>query len=42
MRNLVVDDVFVGVSAISADGYASPIVFPGEAGSFETQTPKPY
>ena len=42
IKNLVVDDVFVGVSAVSADGYASPIVFPGDAGRFDdTIPPKP-
>ena len=30
----VIDDFFFGVSAVSADGFASPIVFPGDAGSF--------
>jgi Zn-dependent M28 family amino/carboxypeptidase len=30
-----IDDWFFGVSAISADGYESPVVFPGPAGSFE-------
>ena len=34
LKNIVVDDSFFGVSAVSADGYASPIVFAGEAGSF--------
>lgn len=34
LRNVVVDDAFFGVSAVSADGYASPVVFAGEAGSF--------
>jgi hypothetical protein len=32
---VVVDDWFFGVSAVSADGYESPVVFPGDAGSFE-------
>jgi Zn-dependent M28 family amino/carboxypeptidase len=36
---LVVDDVFVGVSAVSAEGYASPIVFPGDAGRFDDTIP---
>jgi len=35
IKRLVVDDVFVGVSAVSADGYASPVVFPGDAGRFD-------
>jgi len=30
----VIDDFFFGVSAVSADGFASPIVFPGDAGAF--------
>ncbi|MET0232764.1 MAG: M20/M25/M40 family metallo-hydrolase [Rhodanobacteraceae bacterium] len=42
IEKLVVDDVFIGVSAVSADGYASPIVFPGDAGRFDdTMPPKP-
>ncbi len=35
LTGINIDDMFFGVSAISADGYASPIVFPGAAGSFE-------
>jgi hypothetical protein len=35
IKRLVVHDVFVGVSAVSADGYASPVVFPGDAGRFD-------
>jgi hypothetical protein len=34
LKNVVVDDYFFGVSAVSADGYASPVVFAGAAGSF--------
>jgi len=34
LRNVVIDDWFFGVSAISADGWESPVVFPGDAGSF--------
>ncbi len=34
LKDIVVDDSFFGVSAVSADGYASPIVFAGAAGSF--------
>jgi Zn-dependent M28 family amino/carboxypeptidase len=30
-----IDDWFFGVSALSADGYESPVVFPGPAGTFE-------
>ena len=35
LKDVVIDDWFFGVSAVSADGYASPVVFPGDAGSFE-------
>jgi hypothetical protein len=35
-----IDDWFFGVSAVTADGYASPVVFPGAAGSFEVSAPK--
>jgi Zn-dependent M28 family amino/carboxypeptidase len=34
-----VDDWFFGLSAISADGWESPVVFPGAAGSFVRQPP---
>ena len=34
LRNVDVDDFFFGVSAVSADGWESPVVFPGDAGSF--------
>ena len=34
LKNIVIDDWFFGVSALSADGYESPVVFPGAAGSF--------
>ncbi len=35
LQDVVIDDWFFGVSAVSADGYESPVVFPGDAGSFE-------
>ncbi len=35
LDDVVIDDWFFGVSAVSADGYESPVVFPGFAGSFE-------
>lgn len=41
LKNVVVDDFFFGVSAVSADGYASPIVFPGDAGRFDDSQKKP-
>ncbi|HEX5379056.1 MAG TPA: M28 family peptidase [Phenylobacterium sp.] len=34
LKGVVIDDWFFGVSAVSAEGYESPIVFPGPAGSF--------
>ncbi|WP_430392287.1 M28 family metallopeptidase [Dyella sp. 20L07] len=40
IKDVVIDDWFFGVSAVSADGYESPAVFPGDAGSFE-RSPAP-
>ena len=34
LKGVVIDDWFFGVSAVSADGYESPIEFPGPAGAF--------
>ncbi len=34
LRNVVIDDYFFGVSAVSVEGYESPIVYPGVAGAF--------
>jgi hypothetical protein len=34
-----IDDWFFGVSAIGADGFESPVVFPGPSGSFERLAP---
>jgi Zn-dependent M28 family amino/carboxypeptidase len=34
LPSVVIDDWFFGVSALSTDGYESPVVFPGPAGSF--------
>ena len=34
LNGVVIDDWFFGVSAVSADGYESPIVFPGAPGAF--------
>ncbi|WP_424681074.1 M20/M25/M40 family metallo-hydrolase [Frateuria sp. YIM B11624] len=39
LKDVVIDDWFFGVSAVSPDGYESPVVFPGEAGSFERSPP---
>ncbi|HEX5306048.1 MAG TPA: M20/M25/M40 family metallo-hydrolase [Dyella sp.] len=41
IKDVVIDDWFFGVSAVSADGYESPVVFPGPSGSFERQAPEP-
>jgi Zn-dependent M28 family amino/carboxypeptidase len=40
LKDVVIDDWFFGVSAVSADGYESPVVFPGDAGSF-ARSPAP-
>ena len=34
LNDVVIDDWLFGVSSVSADGYESPVVFPGDAGSF--------
>lgn len=34
LKNIVIDNYFFGVAAVSKDGYESPVVFPGAAGSF--------
>jgi Zn-dependent M28 family amino/carboxypeptidase len=34
LPGIAIDDFFFGVSAVSDDGYESPVVFPGPAGSF--------
>jgi Zn-dependent M28 family amino/carboxypeptidase len=36
LTNVVIDDWFFGVSSVSAEGWESPVVFPGAAGSFES------
>jgi len=41
LPGVVIDDWFFGVSAVSAEGWASPVVFPGVAGSFERPPPAP-
>jgi hypothetical protein len=38
LKDVSIDDGFFGVSAVSADGFESPVVFPGPAGAF---TPAP-
>lgn len=39
LKDVVIDDWFFGLSAVSADGWESPVVFPGAAGSFEPFAP---
>ena len=41
LKGVNIDDWFFGVAAISADGYESPIEFPGPAGAFVNQPPAP-
>ena len=36
LKGVVIDDWFFGVSAVSADGWESPVEFPGPAGAFNT------
>ena len=35
LENVVIDNYFFGVAAVSAEGFESPVVFPGPAGSFD-------
>jgi Zn-dependent M28 family amino/carboxypeptidase len=39
LAGINIDDFYFGVSAVSADGWESPVVFPGFAGSFERSPP---
>lgn len=41
LKGVNIDDWFFGVSALSADGWESPVVFPGAAGTFERRPPEP-
>jgi len=34
LKNVTIDDWFFGVSSVSADGFESPVEFPGPAGAF--------
>jgi hypothetical protein len=34
LKNIILDDYFFGVSAVSKDGWESPVEFPGYVGSF--------
>jgi len=35
LKDIILDNFFFGISAVSKDGWESPVVFPGDAGSFE-------
>jgi len=39
LKDVVIDDWFFGVSSVTRDGWESPVVFPGAAGSFESPPP---
>ena len=41
VKDIVLDDHFFGVSAVSAEGYASPIQYAGLVGAFFPPPPKP-
>jgi Zn-dependent M28 family amino/carboxypeptidase len=41
LKGVNIDDWFFGVSAVSKDGWESPVVFPGAAGTFERRPPEP-
>lgn len=41
LKDITIDDWFFGVSSLSADGYESPIEFPGPAGQFVEPAPPP-
>ena len=39
LKRVVIDDWFFGVSSVSADGFESPVAFPGDPGSFVSVLP---
>jgi Zn-dependent M28 family amino/carboxypeptidase len=41
LKDVVIDDWFFGVSAVSADGWESPVEYPGPAGAFFPPPPAP-
>ncbi len=41
LKDVVIDDWFFGVAAVSAYGFSSPVEFPGPAGAFATAPPAP-
>jgi len=40
LKDIIVDDWNFGVAAVSADGFVSPVEFPGPAGSFTSPPPE--
>lgn len=40
LENVVIDNYYFGVAAVSKTGFESPVVFPGAAGSFDLNVPK--
>ncbi|MBS0332168.1 MAG: peptidase M28, partial [Proteobacteria bacterium] len=41
LKDVNIDDWFFGVSAVGADGWESPVVFPGPQGSWTHEAPPP-
>ncbi|QUD90498.1 M28 family peptidase [Phenylobacterium montanum] len=41
LKDVIIDDWFFGVAAVSPDGWESPVEFPGAAGSFLSPPPQP-
>jgi len=41
LKDIIIDDWFFGVSAVSADGWESPAVYPGPAGSWAAHEAPP-
>lgn len=41
LKDVSIDNYFFGVSSVSADGFESPVEFPGATGSFIPSTPAP-
>ena len=40
LKDVTIDDSFFGVSSVSAEGFASPVEFPGAGGAFATAPEK--
>lgn len=41
LKEVNIDDWFFGVSAVGAEGYESPVVFPGSPGSWAHEVTPP-